>query len=162
MSEEVARNRLNVDTPTIVVFVVIAIAIGGMLGYARTSGTEAYSADMERSAELSLNYTQTPESNAQMDENRVIGGPQDVFRQDVFGYSLLCGMLNTDRYGNKLIPGKPIFDSAEQIFNAMGDRVDHQEKVLVMKGSELTFRDGETGREYSFDAGGTTYCHGQQ
>lgn len=161
MSEEVARNHLSIDAPTIVVFAVVAIAIGGIFGYVRTSGAEAYNADIERSVQLTTNYTPTPESNNQINEARVVGGPQDLFIQDVFGYSVLCGMLNTDLYGNTVIPGKPIFDSAEQIFSAMGDRVDHQEKVLVMKGSELTFRDGETGSEYSFDADGTMYCHGQ-
>ena len=89
-----------------------------------------------------------------------LGDSHDIFENTYFGYKVLCGTLNTGNYGN---PGTveetlPIFNSASQIFKAMGDRVDLTTDVMVVKGTELTFRDSKPGLEYTQDANSTDYC----
>lgn len=83
-----------------------------------------------------------------------------IFQREYFGYSVLCGMLNTSEYGHpKTVDhSRPIFSSASEIFEEMGDRVDQDTKVMVIKGPELSFRDTKNGILYTVDANKTAYC----
>lgn len=80
--------------------------------------------------------------------------------QSFYGIELLCGMLNTPRYGNSgsVDPSKPIFDSAYAIFDELGNQVEPEHGVMVIKGDETVFRGSVSGDEYHRDANGTMYC----
>lgn len=83
-----------------------------------------------------------------------------IFEEEYYGYKVLCGMLNTARYGyaETVDYDSPIFDSASAIFRAMGEDANQATKVMVIKGPEVTFRDTQNGVEYVADANGTMYC----
>lgn len=108
--------------------------------------------------------TPTRESNLTIQDKIGRDQSNDIFERVYFGYPVLCGMLNTTIYGNggSVDPGEPIFDSASDIFGAMGPRVIEDDAVMVIKGQELSFRDSKTGALYSVDANGTIYCQAKK
>lgn len=95
-----------------------------------------------------------------MDNSSLESVNDGIFQREYFGYSVLCGMLNTSEYGHPetVDHTRPIFDLPSKIFEQMGDRVDQGTKVMVIKGPELSFRDTQKGILYTVDANGTVYC----
>lgn len=95
-----------------------------------------------------------------MDNSSLESVDDGIFQREYFGYPVLCGMLNTSEYGHPetVDHTRIIFDSAGEIFEQMGDRVDQDTKVMVIKGPELSFYDTKKGTWYTMDANGTVYC----
>lgn len=87
----------------------------------------------------------------------VIYDNNGLFKTYQFGFELICGKLNTGKYGyHKTVDDSlPIWDSAHDIFESMGQP---EGSVMVIKGQELSFQDVRSGNDYSSDANGTIYC----
>lgn len=120
----------------------------------------AYSSDPTSASERLAKKGDTKLIGASLESDERISEADGIFNETVFGYLVLCGQLNTDLYGNSgsFDPERWKYNSASEIFGDMEEGIDPESKVMVRKGTEITFRDKINGAKYSYDANRTVYC----